>query len=99
MSEKKPKIPLTGQVRLPEELDRAIDMESVELGVFKYEVVARAWAAYTQKGSPALPNSDDSKPPVSGERSIGEFGDQTTPKDNDENISVKSKKTARTEES
>jgi len=67
VTEKKPKIPLTGQVRLPEELDRAIDMEASRLGLFKYEIVQDAWQAYLAKrGEPhksAKIASDNPIPP------------------------------------
>lgn len=50
MPEKKRNIvPLSGQVRLPEILDRAIDMESSRLGVFKYEVIEAAWKTYKDR--------------------------------------------------
>ncbi len=46
MADKKAKIPLTGVVKIPEPIDREIDMEASRLGVFKYEVVLAAWSAY-----------------------------------------------------
>jgi hypothetical protein len=42
-------VPLSGQIRLPEDLDRQIDMEASRLGCFKYDVVAAAWRVYTRK--------------------------------------------------
>lgn len=55
MPEKKAKIPLTGQVKLPEQLDREIDAERARLGIFKYEVVQLAWEAYKATTAPVEP--------------------------------------------
>ena len=35
---------LSGQVRLPAELDRAIDVEAAKRGCYKYEIIERLWA-------------------------------------------------------
>jgi len=46
MSEKKAKIPLSGNIKIPESLDREIDIEAARLGVFKYELILAAWESY-----------------------------------------------------
>lgn len=46
MAEKKAKIPLTEQVKLPDGIGRAIAMEAVRLNKFKYEIIEAAWQAY-----------------------------------------------------
>ena len=64
---KKKKVILSGQVRLPEELDREMDMERAKLGLFKYEVIERAWLAYkvAQKGYSPLTTSGSVAVPIS----------------------------------
>jgi hypothetical protein len=59
MSEKKPKIVLSGQVRLPEKLDREIDVEASLLGKYKYEVIALAWAAYGKSSRKPTENEEN----------------------------------------
>lgn len=46
MAESKEKIPLTGIIRVPEEVNREIDAESARLGLYKYEMVQQVWEFY-----------------------------------------------------
>jgi hypothetical protein len=55
---KRKKPPLPGQVRLPADVDREIDVEAGRLGLFKYELVTKLWKAYklAQGDAMALPD-------------------------------------------
>ena len=61
MTEKKPKIVLSGAIRVPEEIDREIKIEAARRNVFHYEVMADAWECYKRamsEGSKPEPSTD-----------------------------------------
>ncbi len=51
MTEKKPKIPLEGFIRVTKDLDREIEGEAYRRDLFKYQVVEAAWRVYKQQPS------------------------------------------------
>lgn len=60
--QKKPKVPLSGSIRVPEELDTEIDTEATRLRLFKYELVQKMWEVYQAQVSGSLGVSDGTEP-------------------------------------
>lgn len=87
MAETKQKIFLSGVVKIPELINKEIDMESARLGIYKYEVVLRAWSVYKiardNPGSihlaPKVPIALASEVPDTGAYADGDAGKKHLP--------------------
>lgn len=84
MTEKKERVALTGQVRIPESLEMAMNVESASRNIYKYALVAEMWDAYKKlRSDPAepVPSTDAIKlgPVVHYSPSTGQLPDGASP--------------------